>query len=52
MGENETHHTFCCPLCGVETDIPAYEFVTEPEGKIPPAAERKRIGLENRARSS
>lgn len=48
MGETERHKTFCCPQCGVETDIVDYSVV--PKGKQPSKKERKAIADKNMER--
>ena|SRR3989344_4880516 len=48
MGEVDHHLTFCCPQCGVETDIEDYSV--DPKGKRPSEKERKRIGEKNMKR--
>lgn len=47
--ETDYYRTFCCPQCGVETDIPTKDWPPSsfPLGKRPSDAKRKRIGEGN-----
>ncbi len=47
LGEGEYYNTFCCPQCGVETDIPPRYFQGEPKGKKPTRGEIKAIADKN-----
>lgn len=41
-GDTEYYVTFCCPECGVETDV---TNTPEPKGKRPPGSEMRRKAL-------
>lgn len=46
-GESERRATFCCPQCGVETDVNWDEAPPELRGERPSDAKRKEIALKN-----
>ncbi len=51
MGESEKYATFCCPACGMETDI-KFPPGDNLKGKRPSPKKRKAIAMANLKRKS